>query len=96
MTLYYSIGYYPFMLRILCVERSYSSPIIKLMGLFYCPKFGRDADMCDLSNAEVFNRWKHSKKQTARDYWFDFLKSRANRGVEGAQDFVDKIELCSK
>ena len=47
--------------------------------------------MCDLSNAEVFNRWKHSTKQTAKDYWFDFLKSRADRGYPGAQDYVNKI-----
>ena len=48
--------------------------------------------MCDLSNAEAFNRWKHSKKQTAKDYWYDFLKSRADRGYPGAQEYVEKMD----
>ena len=48
--------------------------------------------MCDLSNAEVFNRWKHSTK----DYWFDFLKSRADRGYPGAEEYVNKMNLVKK
>lgn len=48
--------------------------------------------MCELSNAEVLNRWKHSKKQTAKDYWYDFLKSRADRGYPGAQEYVEKMD----
>ena len=55
--------------------------------------FGRDADMCDLSNAEVFNRWVHCKKQTAKDYWYTFLKSRADRSYPGAQEYVDKMNF---
>ena len=54
-------------------------------------RFSRD-DMCELSNAEVLNRWKHSKKQTAKDYWYDFLKSRADRGYPGAQEYVEKMD----
>ena len=50
--------------------------------------------MCDLSNAEVYNRWKNSKKKTARDYWHEFLKARADRNIAGAQEYVDKIEAC--
>lgn len=66
------------------------------MGLFYCPKFGDGMlTMSDLSNAEVYNRWKQAKKQTARDYWFNFLKSRADRGNKNAQDYVDKIYFFS-
>ena len=61
------------------------------MGLFYCPRFGRDA-MCEPSNAEVYNRWKHSKKKTAKDYWYDFLKARADRNIAGAQKYVDKMD----
>ncbi len=83
------------MLRILCVERSYLSPTF-ICGAFLLSKIWRwNADMCDLSNAEVFNRWKHSKKQTARDYWFDFLKSRADRGYPGAKDLFNKMERLS-
>lgn len=48
--------------------------------------------MCELSNAEVNNRWKHSKKQTAKDYWYDFLLSRANRGDIDAKDRIEKID----
>ena len=48
--------------------------------------------MSDLTNAEVFNRWKHSKKQTAKDYWYDFLKKRADRNYPRAQEYVDKMD----
>jgi len=48
--------------------------------------------MCDLSNAEVFNRWKQCKKQTAKDYWYNFLKSRADRSYPGAQKYVDDMD----
>jgi len=48
--------------------------------------------MCDLSNAEVFNRWKQCKKQNAKDYWYNFLKSRADRSYPGAQKYVDDMD----
>lgn len=48
--------------------------------------------MCDLSNAEIYNRWKFAKKQTAKDYWYDFMVKRAQCGREGAQDTVDAMD----
>ncbi|SLJ84478.1 hypothetical protein [Psychrobacter sp. DAB_AL43B] len=62
------------------------------IGLFYVYDLAGIA-MCDLSNAEVFNRWKHSKKKTAKDYWYDFLKSRADRNYPGAEEYVNKMYL---
>ena len=49
--------------------------------------------MSDLSNAEVFNRWKQCKKQTAKAYWYDFLKNRADRNYPGAKEYVDKMDF---
>lgn len=53
--------------------------------------------MSDLSNAEVYNRWKHAKKQTARDYWYNFLLSRADRCDKDARQYTNHIErgLCA-
>lgn len=48
--------------------------------------------MSELSNAEVFNRWKMCKKQTAKDYWYDFLKKRADRRYLDAQEYVEKMD----
>ena len=69
-----------------------SSPTF-IVGLFYCPKFGKGLLMCDLSNAEVFNRWKQCKKQTAKDYWYDFLKRRSDRNYPGAKDYVNRMNF---
>lgn len=100
------------MLRILCVEPTYSRPIF-IDGAFLLPTIlcsicdypyrafllstiGRDA-MCELSNAEVYNRYHQDGiSQTAKDYWLNFLKKRANRGgkdSKGAQVQIDKIEF---
>lgn len=53
--------------------------------------------MCELSNAEVYNRYHQDGiSQTAKDYWLNFLKKRANRGgkdSKGAQEQIDKIEF---
>jgi len=48
--------------------------------------------MCDLSNAEIYNRWKFAKKQIAKDYWYDFMVKRARCGRKGAQDTVDAMD----
>lgn len=48
--------------------------------------------MSELSNAEVFNRWKMAKKKTAKDYWYDFMKSRADRKYLDAKEYVDKMD----
>ena len=53
-----------------------------------------EADMCDLTNQEAYDYYHEVKESCAKDYWLQFLKDRANRGVEGAQGFVDKIEFC--
>jgi len=54
-----------------------------------------EADMCDLTNQEAYDYYHEVKESCAKDYWLQFLKDRANRGVEGAQGFVDKIEFCN-
>lgn len=48
--------------------------------------------MCDLSNAEVFNRWKQCKKQTAKDYWYDFMAKRVQCGRKGSQRVLDEMD----
>ena len=48
--------------------------------------------MCDLSNAEIYNRWKFAKKQTAKDYWYDFMVKRAQYGYPKAQECVDAMD----
>tara|TARA_R110000751_G_scaffold302647_1_gene416819 strand:+ start:1465 stop:1770 length:306 start_codon:yes stop_codon:yes gene_type:complete len=96
------------MLRILCVEPVNLRRLVNSNRLFYCLKFARyvilhigffyvyflarELLMCDLSNAEVFNRWKMCKKQTAKDYWYDFLKKRADRSYLDAQKYVDDMD----
>ena len=52
--------------------------------------------MCYLTNAEVFNRWKHCKKQTAKDYWYDFLLSRVKHGDKDAKQYADFIKQTLK
>ena len=49
--------------------------------------------MCDLSNAEVFNRWKYSKKKTAKDYWYAFLQTRAKYGDKDAKQKVKQMDF---
>ncbi|KAF0569545.1 hypothetical protein FQV37_2571 [Psychrobacter nivimaris] len=51
--------------------------------------------MCDLTNQQAYDYYHEVTESCAKDYWLQFLKDRANRGVEGAQGFVDKIELCN-
>lgn len=48
--------------------------------------------MCYLTNAEVFNRWKHCKKQTAKDYWYEFLLSREKHGDKDAKQYTNLIK----
>lgn len=62
--------------------------------LFLRLKFGRDA-MCELTNQKAYDYYHEVIEPCAKAYWLQFLKDRANRGVEGAQGFVDKIELCN-
>ena len=48
--------------------------------------------MSYLSNAEVFNRWKCCKKQTAKDYWHEFLLARVRHGDKDAKQYADFIK----
>ena len=51
--------------------------------------------MCDLSNAEVFNRWKQCKTSNrlqAANYWYDFLSVRAKYGDKQAQGLVSTMD----
>lgn len=71
------------------------SLIINVMGLFYCPKFSMEAAMSDLSNAEIFNRWKQcktSKRLQAADYWYNFMLVRAKYGDKQAQGIVSTMD----
>lgn len=52
--------------------------------------------MSYLSNAEVFNRWKGCKKQTAKDYWHDFLLTRAKYGDKDAKRYTNFIKQTLK
>lgn len=52
--------------------------------------------MCELTNQQAYDYYHEVIESCAKDYWYEFLKSRADRGMEGAQVFVDKIEFCSK
>ena len=49
--------------------------------------------MCELTNQQAYDYYHEAKKACAKEYWLQFLKDRANRGVEGAQAYVDKIEI---
>lgn len=80
------------MLRILCVERSYLSPIVNSMGLFYCPKFGREAMDYELTNKQLYHRWDDTDNEIAKLYWLTKLRDRANCRYRDAQYYVDLIE----
>ena len=53
-----------------------------------------EADMCDLTNQEAYDYYHEATMPSGKKYWLNFLRDRANRGVVGAQGFVDKIEFC--
>ncbi|WP_250162195.1 hypothetical protein [Psychrobacter sp. WY6] len=48
--------------------------------------------MCDLTNQQAYDYYDELTEQSAKDYWLDFLKARADRGFPGAKAYVDKIE----
>ena len=48
--------------------------------------------MCDLTNQQAYDYYHEVTESCAKSYWLQFLKDRANRGMEGAQGYVDKIE----
>ena len=83
------------MLLILCKDsKALKAHILVDVGFFIFQNLATECLMSELSNAEVYNRWKNSNKKTARDYWYEFLKARADRNIAGAQEYVDKIEAC--
>lgn len=49
--------------------------------------------MCELTNQQAYDYYREVKESCAKSYWLQLLKDRANRGVVGAQGFVDKIEF---
>ena len=61
------------------------------IGFFYVYFLAKMLTMCDLTNQQAYDI-----ESCAKDYWLQFLKDRANRDVEGAQGFVDKIEFCEQ
>lgn len=69
--------------------------MIFLDGLFYVYDLAGIA-MCDLTNQQAYDYYHEVKESCAKDYWLNFLRDRANRGVVGAQGFVDKIEFCTQ
>ena len=51
--------------------------------------------MSDLSNADIFNRWKQcktSKRLQAADYWYNFMLVRAKYGDKQAQGIVSTMD----
>ena len=52
--------------------------------------------MCELTNQQAYDYYHEVTESCAKDYWLQFLKDRANRGVVEAQGFVDKIEFCKQ
>lgn len=52
--------------------------------------------MCELTNQQAYDYYQKLKTKFAKEYWYQFLKDRADRGVDGAQEYVDKIEFCKK
>ena len=50
--------------------------------------------MCDLTNQQAYDYYQELDELSAKNYWLNFLRDRANRGVVGAQGFVDIIEFC--
>ena len=50
--------------------------------------------MCELTNQQAYDYYQELDELSAKDYWLNFLRDRANRGVVGAQGFVDIIEFC--
>lgn len=71
------------------------NPVINLMGFFYVQNLARIADMCELSNAEIFNRWKQCKTSNrlqAADYWYEFMTVRAKYGDKIAQGVIKTMD----
>ena len=62
-------------------------------GLFYVYDLAGIA-MCELTNQQAYDYYQETTMPSGKKYWLNFLRDRANRGVVGAQGFVDKIELC--
>jgi len=52
--------------------------------------------MCELTNQQAYDYYQEATIPCGKEYWLNFLRDRANRGVVEAQGFVDKIEFCSK
>lgn len=50
--------------------------------------------MCELTNQQAYDYYHEAVMPRGKDYWLNFLQDRANRGVQGAQDHVNKIEFC--
>ena len=65
------------------------------IGLSYIYDLAGMLTMCELTNQQAYDYYQEVKESCAKDYWLQFLKDRANRGVVEAQDFVDKIEFCN-
>lgn len=47
--------------------------------------------MCEITNAEIFKRWRFAQKQAARSYWFNFLMRRANYGDKKADQYINAM-----
>ncbi|KAA0915800.1 hypothetical protein [Psychrobacter sp. ANT_WB68] len=63
---------------------------------FFTSKFWQGIAMCELTNQQAYDYYQEATMPSGKDYWLNFLRDRANRGVVGAQGFVDKIEFCEK
>jgi len=63
------------------------------MGLFYCPKFGRDAMDYAKSHEWIFNEYHKTENVITKHSYLNILKRRANNGSKKVAEFVRKIEL---
>lgn len=63
------------------------------MGLFLCPKFGRDA-MSDYSKSHewVYNEYHKTDNVVTKRSYLDILIRRANNGSPDAAKLVAKIQ----
>lgn len=61
-------------------------------GLFYVYFLARDCLCATYQILKSLTAGKCAKKKTAKDYWYDFMKSRADRRYLDAQEYVDKMD----
>lgn len=57
--------------------------------------YQRIADMCDLSNDEVLERWQECNRRNrpqGAEYWHDFMVKRVQCGRKGSKDVLCQMD----